>query len=279
MKDVIQGISRVAFEGETRVALLQSDHLRLLSRDWNVDNVLHSGGSLESLLDAPPEREVFAEEATFLPPVERPRQIFAIGVNYKEHADEADEAVPPVPLVFAKLRSSLTGHSTPIRLRSQISTSVDYEAELALVLGAVSPNGRPSIAGLTCANDVSARDLQRIDGQWVRAKSQPTFTPLGPSIVPASYAPDPRNLGIQGVLNGVVVQDDRTCNMVNGIDAILDFLAYHFQLLPGDVILTGTPSGVGGFKTPPVFLKDGDEFEVHIEGVGRLRNVCQEGSP
>ena len=154
---------------------------------------------------------------------------------------------------------------------------MDYEAELGVVIGAARAgvsveNALEAVAGYLCANDVTARDLQHGDGQWTRGKSLDTFCPVGPALVPASEIPDPQALGIRAILNGEVMQDSTTANMVFGVAEIVAFVSQAITLEPGDLILTGTPAGVGVFRDPPVLLEAGDEITVEIDGVGVLTN-------
>ena len=163
-----------------------------------------------------------------------------------------------------------------------MTQKVDYEAELAVIIGrevcnATEEEAMGSVFGYTCGNDVSARDLQFGDGQWVRGKSLDTFCPLGPWVVTTDEVKDPHALGIRCWLNGELMQDSHTSRMIFHVPALVSFLSRHFTLLPGDVIMTGTPSGVGAFRDPSVYLKDGDEVVVEIEGVGRLVNTCKVG--
>jgi 5-carboxymethyl-2-hydroxymuconate isomerase len=214
-----------------------------------------------------------------LPPIRRPGKIVAVGRNYREHAAEESARVPEEPLVFAKLSSSVIGPDDAIRWSSGLAAQVDYEAELAVVVG--KPAREVSVAealdyvlGYTCLNDVSARDLQTRDGQWTRAKSLDTFCPMGPRIVTADEIPDPGALAIRCRVNGALRQDSSTAEMIHGVAALVSWCSRSFTLEPGDVIATGTPGGVGAFRDPPVFLADGDVVEVEIDGIGTLRNRC-----
>lgn len=214
------------------------------------------------------------------PPVTRPSKIIALGLNYKDHADESKGTVPEVPLVFAKFPNSIIGHNQEITWRRDVTKKVDYEAELAVIIGKTihycpEDEALDAVFGYTCANDVSARDLQFGDGQWVRGKSLDTFCPLGPWLVTADEVPDPHALSIKCRLNGNLMQDSHTGLMIFRIPALVSFLSRHFTLVPGDVILTGTPHGVGVFRDPSVYMKDGDEVVVEIERVGRLVNTCR----
>lgn len=225
------------------------------------------------------KRPVPFDRVRFAPPVIRPSKIVALGLNYKDHAEESKGKVPETPLLFAKFPSSLTGHMNHITWDRTVTKKVDFEAELAVIIGQAvyrvpEKDALRAVFGYTCANDVSARDLQFGDGQWVRGKSLDSFCPLGPWIVTRDELPDPHSLKIQCSVNKHLMQDSHTSLMMFRIPEIISFLSRHFTLNPGDIILTGTPSGVGVFREPSVYLKDGDEVVVEIEGIGRLVNTC-----
>ena len=213
----------------------------------------------------------------------QPSKICAIGLNYLDHVLEGGRKPPERPLLFAKLPSSVIGPGDAICWEPALSDKIDFEAELAVVIGR--PTRRVAAAdaydyvfGYTCANDVTARDLQDTDGQWTRAKSLDTFCPLGPWIVTRDEVPDPHNLPIRCAVNGEVVQNSRTDQLIFRIPALIEFLSRAFTLLPGDVILTGTPPGVGHYRKPPRYLRDGDVVTVTIDGIGALTNVCRTDS-
>ncbi len=214
-----------------------------------------------------------------LAPIDPPN-VFALGFNYRKHAEEANAEPPEIPEVFMKATSSVTGHRAQIMLPKAGPQEVDYEAELAVIIGKTAKNITPEeayshIVGYCCANDVSARDWQwkKQKIQWVRAKSFDTFCPLGPWIVPKEDIADPHNLAIRMLLNGQVMQDSNTAHMIFDVYRIVSDLSASVTLLPGTVILTGTPEGVGFTRRPPVFLSEGDEVTVHIEGIGMLTNT------
>jgi 2-keto-4-pentenoate hydratase/2-oxohepta-3-ene-1,7-dioic acid hydratase in catechol pathway len=224
-------------------------------------------------------KPVFFEHVKWAPPVTRPSKIIAIGLNYKDHAKESKGKIPEAPLVFAKFPNSLIGHNDEIIWDANVTGKVDFEAELAVIIGrsihdCPEEEAMEAVFGYTCANDVSARDLQFGDGQWVRGKSLDSFCPLGPWVVTADELPDPHSLKIRCLLNGRLMQDSHTGYMIFRLPAVISFLSRHFTLFPGDIILTGTPSGVGAFRDPPVYMKGGDEVIVEIERVGRLVNTC-----
>jgi 2-keto-4-pentenoate hydratase/2-oxohepta-3-ene-1,7-dioic acid hydratase in catechol pathway len=207
---------------------------------------------------------------------ERPGKIVAAGLNYRDHAAEAGLEVPERPILFAVWPSSVIGHGEAIVL-PPVSTEIDYEAELGVVIGERArdvPVERALgvVAGYTCYNDVSARDVQFADGQWTRAKSFDTFSPLGPRVVPASEIPDPQALRIRCILNGETLQDSSTSEMVFSVAELVSYVSHGITLEPGDLLVTGTPAGVGFTRTPPVFLHAGDEVTVEIEGIGALTN-------
>ncbi|MCA9908009.1 MAG: fumarylacetoacetate hydrolase family protein, partial [Anaerolineae bacterium] len=210
-----------------------------------------------------------------------PGKIIAVGRNYAAHAKETGSAVPQAPLLFAKLPSAVIGSGEPITWREAITQQVDWEAELAVVIGKQSKDVAEAAAfdhvfGYTVANDVSARDLQlRTDGQWTRGKGLDTFCPLGPAIVTRDEIPDPQNLTVRTTLNGDLMQDSNTRNMVFTVPVLVAYISRMFTLEPGDVILTGTPEGVGEGRTPQVFMKDGDVVTVSVSSIGTLTNPCR----
>ena len=204
-----------------------------------------------------------------------PEKIICIGHNYRAHAAETGAEPPDDPLMFAKFATTLIGPGDEIVLPPE-ATHVDAEAELAVVIGA--PGRRLSagramdvVAGYIAANDVSARNLQYGDGQWTRGKGFDTFCPVGPQLVPADEL-DPSNLGVVQRLNGEVMQEGRTSDLIFDVSTLVAHASSVFTLAPGDVILTGTPPGVGWARKPPVSLKAGDVVEVEVEGIGVLRN-------
>ncbi len=215
-------------------------------------------------------------------PIPRPGKIVCVGLNYRDHASESAMELPAAPLLFAKWPNGLVGPGEPIVLPHQ-TTEVDYEAELGVVIGRAArsisaDDALDHVAGYLCANDVSARDIQFGDGQWTRGKSFDTFCPVGP-MVPAAQIADPQNLRIRCLLNGEAIQDGTTADMIFGVAEVIAYVSDGIALEPGDLILTGTPPGVGFVRNPPVFLQDGDEVTVEIEGVGtprRTRSAARE---
>jgi 2-keto-4-pentenoate hydratase/2-oxohepta-3-ene-1,7-dioic acid hydratase in catechol pathway len=204
-----------------------------------------------------------------------PQKIVCVGLNYRDHAEEQGVALPERPLLFAKWPNTLIENGAAIRIPA-ISEHVDYEAELGVVIsrrasGVAVDDALDFVQGYVVANDVSGRDLQFADGQWVRGKSLDTFLPVS-DLVPASEVPDPQVLPIRAILNGEVMQDSSTSNMIFGVAEVIAFVSQAITLEPGDLIITGTPAGVGAFRDPPVWLKPGDEITIEIDGVGSISN-------
>jgi 2-keto-4-pentenoate hydratase/2-oxohepta-3-ene-1,7-dioic acid hydratase in catechol pathway len=245
--------------------------------------------STRAFIEANAHRSALAaltdEEVTSIPladlqllaPIDDPGKVVAIGLNYADHAAEGKVDVPAEPLVFAKFPSAIADPGAPITWSADVTSQVDFEAELAVVMARparyVSPiDALQYVFGYTCLNDVSARDLQFGDGQWVRGKSLDSFCPLGPWIVTADEIPDPQQLAITCRVNGEVLQSASTADMFFGVADLISRLSRWFTLQPGDVVATGTPPGVGYFRDPRRLLLDGDEVVVAIEGIGELRN-------
>ena len=232
-------------------------------------------GELTFATDSVPVRQ-------FLPPVEPPN-IFAVGRNYMGHVAETKARLPERPLTFQKATTALIGDGAAIVLPASAPDEVDLEAELAVVIGRPARQVPEAAAldyvlGYTCANDVSARDCQRTDKQWSRAKSFDTFCPLGPWLVTADEL-DPDNCPIRSRLNGSIMQDASTTEMVFSCRQLISYLSHQCTLLPGTVILTGTPAGVGYTRQPPVFLRDKDRVEIEIDGIGTLANHVARATP
>ena len=221
-----------------------------------------------------------SSDAYWFAPVPRPGKLICIGLNYKDHAAESKMAIPEQPVVFSKFTTSVIAPGEPVVLPPS-SKQVDYEAELAVVIGRRAKNVSADraldyVLGYTAVNDVSARDFQFADGQWQRGKSCDTFAPMGQTIVTTDTIPDPHKLSIKLILNGQTMQDSNTDQLIFGVPRLIEFLSQTITLEPGDVIATGTPAGVGFARNPPVFLKPGDEMEVQIEGMGGLANPIVE---
>ena len=213
-------------------------------------------------------------DVTLLAPV-APPNIIAIGLNYRKHAEEGGSKIPTAPVIFIKASSALCHPNAPIGLPAMAPNEVDYEAELVIIIGKAAKkvsekDAHKYILGYTCGNDVSARDCQlRLDQQWARGKSFDTFAPLGPWI---ETDLDADNCDIRLRLNGKIMQESNTSDMIFGVAQLVSYLSRCMTLRPGTAIMTGTPAGVGFARKPAVFLKSGDEVEVEIEGIGVLKN-------
>ena len=242
-------------------------------------------GALEELRTASVDARIASSgrpvaDVELLAPVPRPGKVVAIGRNYRDHVGEEGADAPPAPLVFSKWPSSVIGHGAEIRWDPALTAQVDYEAELAVIIGRRARHvpiaeALGAVLGYTCLNDVSARDLQFGDGQWVRGKSLDTFCPMGPVLVTPDEIADPQDLDIVCRVGDEVRQRANTRQMYFGVAEIISYCSQAFSLEPGDVIATGTPGGVGIFRDPPTLLDDGDTVTVEIEGIGRLVNTCR----
>ena len=247
-------IVRFEMQGRTGYGILEGEKISVL-RGAPYDGLENATGEIMSL-----------PEVTLLAPCE-PTKIVALGLNYRDHAAEIGHPLPSEPLLFIKPSTAVIGPDGDIRYPA-MSRQVDYEAELAIVIGRAcrhvkAEDFRDYVLGYTCINDVTARDLQRKDGQFTRSKSFDTFAPLGPWIETA--IPDPDNLTVEAYLNGERRQHGKTSNMVFGVAAQVSFISRIMTLLPGDVIATGTPFGIGS-------MQPGDVVEIRVEGIGTLRN-------
>ncbi len=226
--------------------------------------------------DVDPERRIA--------PVPRPGKIVAIGLNYHDHAAELGVEIPAVPLMFAKFPSAVIGDGAIVEWDPRLTDAVDLEAELAVVIGRRARRVREDealehVLGYTVLNDVSARDLQFSDGQFVRSKSLDTFCPLGPVVVTTDELRDPGDLAVRSYRNGQIMQDSRTSNLIFSVPYLVSFCSQAFTLEPGDVIATGTPGGIGYSRDPRVCMHEGDVMSVEVEGIGRLSNPCHEVRP
>lgn len=218
------------------------------------------------------------DSVRLLAPVVNPQKVLAIGLNYARHAKEGGMQPPKNPIMFPKTTNSIVGPDDVIRYSKDDSTQVDYEVELAVVIGRRArrvsvDDALDYVLGYTVCNDVSARDAQFADNQWSRSKSFDTFCPLGPWVVTADEIPDPQTLGLRCRVNGTTLQDSNTADMIFGCAELVSYLSRALTLEPGDVIPTGTPEGVGFARKPPVFLLDGDVVECEVDGIGTLRNT------
>jgi 2,4-diketo-3-deoxy-L-fuconate hydrolase len=260
--------------GETRIGAVDGGEIQPLGGDSMVEFIEH-GGSPD-----PGEDTVSLDEARIHAPVARSQKIICIGRNYAEHATETQDEIPEKPIVFAKYPNTVIGPGEAIRI-PPITEQADYEAELAVIIGRAARNVSESEAleyvfGYVNANDVSSRDLQFSEGgQWTRSKSIDTFCPMGPYIATRDEVPDPQNLSVRCILNGEIMQDGTTSDMIFPVAELISFLSQGMTLVPGDVILTGTPPGVGMARDPQVWLKAGDEVSIEIEGLGTLTNPVE----
>jgi acylpyruvate hydrolase len=210
------------------------------------------------------------------PPIPDPDKIICLGLNYADHAAEAKMTIPPAPVLFAKFRNSLIGPRDTIIL-PRVSNEIDYEAELAVIIGryckdVAEKDALNYVAGYTIMNDVSARDLQMRTSQWTAGKAIDTFAPMGPGIVPASEIPNPQALTLSARVNGQTLQHASTELMIFSVAYTISYISSFMTLVPGDIIATGTPAGVGFIRKPPIFLRDGDVVEIEIERIGTIVN-------
>lgn len=213
-------------------------------------------------------------------PITEPEKIVAIGLNYMEHAEEGDQDTPDSPMVFSKFPRTIVGPDDPVEWDPKLTEAVDYEGELVVVIGKRARNVSEDdaldyVAGYTIGNDVSARDLQLADEQWVRGKSLDSFAPIGPHLITPDEVDDVGNLDIWTEVNGERLQDSNTKHLIFPIAELVSFCSRAFTLSPGDVLFTGTPDGVGYFRDPQVLLEDGDTMTVGVEGLGELTNGCR----
>jgi len=216
-------------------------------------------------------------------PIDRPGKIICVGLNYRDHAEEQGVDLPKAPLFFAKYTTSLIGPGDPIVIPSVVE-QCDYEAELGVVIGREAHRvdertALEHVAGYTCVNDVSACDLQFRSSQWLLGKAIDGFLPMGPWLVTSDEIPDPQTLRIRCEVDGETLQDSSTAQMIFGVAELIAFVTRTISLEPGDIIATGTPPGVGMARTPPRWLRDGDEVTVEIERIGALTNAVRMDAP
>lgn len=261
--------------GKTQIGTIDGDTIHVVAWQDSMRQLIRRG-----ITPSRTYERVSLAEATLNAPL-IPGKIIAIGRNYAEHAAETNSPLPDKPLIFAKFPSSVIGTGETVTWHTSITQQVDWEAELAVVIGqranrVSEEEALNHVFGYTVANDVSARDLQlRIDSQWTRGKSLDTFCPLGPFIVTRDEIPDANNLAVKMTVNGDVMQDDNTSNMVFNVPYLVSYCSQMFTLEPGDLIMTGTPSGVGEGHKPPRYLADGDVMVASVEGIGEISNPCQ----
>ena len=277
-------IASVEFEGRRRLAINESksDHWLLpMTNDHStgirsVKALIASGTNVSTMTDG--AQSVYQDAIRFLTPILGPEKIICVGKNYEDHAKEMGGEKPELPVIFNKLPSSLIADQDAI-VMPDISSKVDYEGELVVVIGSAGRNiaredALDHVFGYTIGNDVTARDWQkgRPGGQWLLGKSFDTFAPVGPWIVTRDEVDDPQNLELKLLLNGEVMQNSNTSRMIFAVDYLIWHVSKFFTLQPGDLLFTGTPSGVGAGRNPEVYLNHGDEVAVSISGIGRLVN-------
>ncbi len=266
------------------VSVMNTDDISAVIAQWG--HYLEQG-RLDRTVPAP---GIALEDVMLLAPIVPPRNVFCVGWNYLKHFNESigeregqEVELPDRPTFFTKLPTTIAGPSDTLPLHEAYTSKLDWEVELAVVIG---KGGRDikeedaldHIFAYTVANDVSARDLQRVHGgQWFKGKSLDSSCPLGPCLVSADEVADPQNLSISCSINGRTMQSDHTSRQIFSVRRVIAELSAGLTLIPGDVILTGTPDGIGAARTPPVFIQDGDIVECLIEGIGSLRNTFKAG--
>jgi len=235
---------------------------------------------IEKIVSHPEDAVLYElDEITWKPVIINPEKIICVGLNYKDHAIETKAKIPEFPIIFSKFNNVLTGHLQPIRLGG-ISSEVDYEAELAVIIGKTAKsvpeeNAYDYVAGYSIFHDVSARDIQMRTSQWTLGKSLDTFGPLGPWMVTKDEVPDPHSLNISLTIGDEVLQESNTHELIFSIPRLIKELSAVMTLEPGDIIATGTPSGVGFSRTPPRYLQEGDVVTISIQSIGELQNTVQ----
>jgi 2-keto-4-pentenoate hydratase/2-oxohepta-3-ene-1,7-dioic acid hydratase in catechol pathway len=269
-------LTTFSYRGRTRIGTIEGDSIRTVAWQDSMRQLIRRG-----IKPSPTyERAIPLAEANLHAPL-IPGKIIAIGRNYAEHAAETGSPLPDKPIIFAKFPSSVIGPGDAITWRESITTQVDWEVELAVIIGqrareVSEEEAMNYVYGYCVANDVTARDLQqKIDAQWTRGKSLDTFCPLGPYIVTRDEIDDPQNLVVKTTVNDKVMQESNTKHMIFNVKHLISYSSQMFTLEPGDMILTGTPDGVGMGRKPPVFLKDGDIVTVSVEGIGEVSNPCK----
>ena len=263
------------YQDDVMAGLLSGDDV--LPLPWPDVKALIESGLDQAIEFAAAAQPIPRSDVSLLAPILKPGKIVAVGLNYLDHCLEQGKTPPERPTIFTKFTTSVNHPGGEIRWDAALTQQVDYEAELAVVIGKRAYRVREEdaydyVAGYTCLNDVTARDLQRSDKQWVRGKSLDTFAPMGPVLVTRDELPDPHHLAIRCWVNGELRQESNTDQLIHTVPKLIAFCSRAFTLEPGDIITTGTPGGVGVYREPPVFLKPGDEIVVAIEGIGRLTN-------
>ncbi len=264
------------YQHDVMAGLQEGD--KVLPLPWPDVHALIQSGMDQIAEAAAAAHPIPLDDVQLLAPILKPGKIVAVGLNYLDHCLEQGLTPPAEPTLFTKFSTAVNHPHGPIRWDPELTSKVDYEAELAVVIGkrayrVSEDDAYAYVAGYTCLNDVTARDLQRRDKQWVRGKSLDTFAPMGPVMVTPDEIPDPHTLDIRCWVNGELRQESNTQQLIHTVPKLIAFCSRAFTLEPGDIITTGTPGGVGVFRNPPTFLKPGDEIVVEIQGIGRLHNV------
>jgi len=259
---------RFEHNGKTVYGVASGDTIEVTDATW-CDILAGKTGAVTDSVDR--------GSVDLLCPMDRPGKIVAIGLNYLDHCRETNTPPPDRPVIFTKFTTSIVGPGDEIVWSPQLTAEVDYEAELAAVIGKTArhvsrDDALDYVAGYTCSNDVSARDIQFRQQQWHQGKSYDTFCPMGPWLVTKDEIPDPNALAVKLTLNGTVLQDSNTDNLIFNVPTLVSRISSAMTLLPGDVISTGTPAGVGVFRDPKILLKAGDYMETFVEGIGTLKN-------
>lgn len=259
-------------QGERWARLVDDVYLAPYSRMQGLAAILAGQAETEST-------RILLSDANLIAPVESPSKIVCVGINYLDHCRETNTVPPPEPLLFAKFTSAISGPGAQVAWSTDLTSMVDFEAELVVMIGTKArhvPIDRALdyVAGYMCGNDISARDLQLGDEQWTRGKSLDGFAALGPCLVTADEVSDPQSLTIECRVNDQVMQSSNTSEMIYGVAEVISYCSTNFTLEPGDIIMTGTPHGVALGRTPSPWLVNGDEVTVSIEGLGELVTLC-----
>jgi acylpyruvate hydrolase len=270
--------------GELSVEAVPPEMLAFLDSGDRAMNAARDALKLIARLGADGARERglarLAESVRLRAPVPRPTKLILVGLNYRDHAEEAGMKIPEVPTIFSKYANCVIGPGDAIKI-PKVSAMIDYEAEYAFVIGRAGRDITPDramdyVAGYTIVNDVSCRDYQMKTGQWMIGKTFDTFAPMGPYLVTRDEIADPHNLEISLQLNGQRMQHSNTRNLIFKTEYLIAFLSQVFTFEPGDVVSTGTPGGVGFARKPPVFMKAGDRVRIEVEGLGALENPVED---
>jgi acylpyruvate hydrolase len=253
-------------EAEPRVGEVIEGRVRAFAPGTSVADILAGWPARAEEVAPTNQKEWGVSDVTLLPPVPEPPTVYAIGLNYAKHVAETGGNEPESPMVFVKVRGSVAPPGGPVRC-PEVVRRLDYEGELTIAIG-----GLGQIAGYCIADDVTARDLQGREPQWTRAKGADTFCPLGPWITTADEVPDPEDLRLRTWVNGELRQDSSTSDLIFGCQELVEFISQTCTLVPGDLILTGTPSGVGMGLDPPQFLQSGDVIRIEIDRLGAIEH-------